>query len=181
MPPPLNPTAASLLGFLHHGSMTGWELSQTALTVIGSFWSLTRSQVYRELQRMAGDGLVEAGPPGARDARPYSLTEQGRQAFAEWAARPPAAETIRFPLLLTVAFGAHIDPAVLQRHVREHRALHAQRLAEYEAMEAAAVEAGDAADPWSMATLAFGLRYERAVMDWFQALPDLIPGRLPDH
>ncbi|HUG84682.1 MAG TPA: PadR family transcriptional regulator [Euzebya sp.] len=172
---PLNPTAASLLGFLHNGSMTGWELSQTALTVIGSFWSLTRSQVYRELQRMAGEGLVEAGTPGTRDARPYALTDQGRTAFAEWAAQPPAAENIRFPLLLTVALGAHVDPAVLQHHLADHRAIHAQRLAEYEAMDVAAAEAGDPVDPWSMATLAFGLRYERAVMDWFEALPDLLP------
>src|SRR5690606_21166455 len=79
----LNPTAASLLGFLHHGPMTGWELSQTAMTVIGAFWSLTRSQVYRELLRMADDGLVEAGEPGPRDARPFSLTPAGRQAFLD--------------------------------------------------------------------------------------------------
>lgn len=177
MPSPLNPTAASLLGFLHHGPMTGWDLSQTALTVIGAFWSLTRSQVYRELQRMAADGLVEAGPPGARDARPYALTSEGRQVFAEWAAQPPAGETIRFPLLLTVAFGTHLDPAVLQRHLADHRTMHVERLAAYEAMAAAAEEARDQADPYAVATLAFGLRYERAVLDWFDALPGLLPDR----
>jgi len=33
---PLNPTAASLLGFLHHGPMTGWDLVAAAQTVIAT-------------------------------------------------------------------------------------------------------------------------------------------------
>ena len=52
----LNPTAASLLGLLHHGPMTGWELVSSAQTTIGLFWSLTRSQVYRELSAMTAAG-----------------------------------------------------------------------------------------------------------------------------
>lgn len=176
MAAPLNPTAASLLGFLHHGPMTGWDLSQTAMTVIGGFWSLTRSQVYRELQRMAVDGLVEAGEPGTRDARPYALTDAGRAAFADWSARPPQEETIRFPLLLGVAFGGHQDPATLRAHLAAHRVIHERRLAQYEANQAAAAAVGDTADPYAAATLAFGLRYEQAVLDWFDELPDLLPG-----
>ncbi|CAN5231730.1 helix-turn-helix transcriptional regulator [soil metagenome] len=172
---PLNPTAASLLGFLHHVPMTGWDLSQTAATVIGSFWSLTRSQVYRELHRMEADGLVQAGAPGVRHARLYALTDAGRAAFADWVARPPAEETIRFPLLLSVAFGSHLPPGLLDRHLADHRAVHADRLAAYESMAAASRAAGTAADPYAEATLAFGLRYERMVLDWFDALPELLP------
>jgi DNA-binding PadR family transcriptional regulator len=44
--------------------MTGWDLVATAERVIGDFWSLTRSQVYRELSSMAEEGLVEAGGAG---------------------------------------------------------------------------------------------------------------------
>ena len=50
--PPLNPTAASLLGFLHQGPMTGWDLAQTVEATIGDFWNVTRSQVYRELRTL---------------------------------------------------------------------------------------------------------------------------------
>lgn len=83
---PLNATAASLLGFLHEGSMTGWDMVATAQQRIGSFWTLTQSQVYRELATMARSGLVEAGPPGPRERKPYSITAAGRAAFAEWIA-----------------------------------------------------------------------------------------------
>src|SRR3954468_17212789 len=101
----VNATAMSLLGFLHQGPMSGWSLAATAERQIGEFWSVTQSQVYRELLTMAEMGLIEAGDAGPRDRRPYAITEAGREAFREWLATEPAAENIRFPLLLAVLFG----------------------------------------------------------------------------
>jgi DNA-binding PadR family transcriptional regulator len=171
----LNATAASLLGFLHDGPLTGWDLVQTAQREIGDFWSLTQSQVYRELAAMAEAGLVEAGERGRRERRPYSLTEAGRAAFAEWVGREPGAETIRFPLLLTLLFGRHLPAGRLAEFLEAHRAIHAGRLADYERQHRDAVAAGavDAA-PYALATLEFGLAYERAVLDWFDRLPSVV-------
>ena len=166
---PLNATAASLLGFLHSGPQTGWDLVATAQRRIGAFWSITQSQVYRELTAMAAAQLVEAGERGARDRRPYAITEAGRAAFAGWIAQPPDEELIRFPLLLTVAIGEHIPPATLAAHVAHHRRVHEERLERYESAE-------PVADPYARATLDFGVRYERAVVAWFDALPDEIRG-----
>ncbi|WP_046562588.1 PadR family transcriptional regulator [Micromonospora sp. HK10] len=175
---PMNATAASLLGFLHDGPMTGWDLVEYAQQRIGGFWSLTQSQVYRELAAMAAAGLVRAGERGRRDRQPYEITEAGRAAFAEWAANPPAEEAIRFPLLLTVLFGRHLPPERLAEYLAAHRATHAARLAGYEAVAAALPAEADDIDPYSVATLRFGLAYERAVLDWFDALPG--PLRLAD-
>ena len=125
---PLNATAASLLGFLHDGPRTGWDLVATAQLVIGNFWSLTQSQVYRELTAMAGSGLVKAGERGHRDRRPYEITDAGRQAFAGWLDREPGPENIRFPLLLTLAFGRHLRPQRLAGFLAQHRSQHASRL-----------------------------------------------------
>jgi DNA-binding PadR family transcriptional regulator len=169
---PLNATAASLLGFLHEGPMSGYELATTAQGVIGDFWSLTQSQVYRELAWMSDAGLVAAGEREARDRRPYALTDGGRRAFAEWADRPPGPATIRHPLLLAVSFGRQIPPDRLASHLRQHQVAHAERLRTYEA-QAREIEAipAEHRDPYRLATLAFGLAYERAVQDWFAALP----------
>ena len=166
----LNPTAGSLLGFLHDGPMAGWDLVETAQLVIGDFWSLTRSQVYRELSRMADAGLVEAGERGPRDRRPYAVTDAGREAFARWVHRDPPEETIRFPLLLSVAFGRHVRPEMLRSWLQRHRTIHEERLARYHEL----TEAVD--DPYSAATLDFGVRYEQAVLDWFAALPPAVSG-----
>lgn len=168
---PLNATAASLLGFLHYGPMTGWDLAATAPAVIGDFWSLTQSQIYRELTGMADAGLVEAGEPGRRDRKPYTLTDDGRAAFAAWIDREPAPETIRFPLLLTVAFGRHLPPERLASFLAHHRDEHRRRIAQYEQQQAAAATADGDPEPFALATLDFGLTYERAVLDWFDRLP----------
>lgn len=175
----LNATAASLLGFLHWGPMSGWDLAATARHVIGDFWSLTRSQVYRELAWMAEAGLIERGQQGPRERQPYALTDAGRSAFAAWALEEPAAETIRFPLLLKVSFGRHVPADRLAEFVRRHRAIHAARLAEYQADLAQAE--GEGRDVYREATLAFGLAYERAVLAWFDALPAEITGEPRDE
>jgi DNA-binding PadR family transcriptional regulator len=176
----LNATAASLLGFLHLGPMTGWDLVVTAQALIGDFWSLTQSQVYRELATMADAGLVVAGERGRRDRRPYELTDAGRDAFAEWVRREPGPETIRFPLLLTIGFGRHLPPEELAATIGRHRAEHAGRLARYEEQRAAALRGTDGEpDPYVLATLDFGLAYERAVLGWFDRLPSQLAGDRP--
>jgi DNA-binding PadR family transcriptional regulator len=172
----LNATAASLLGFLHSGPKTGWDLVATAERDIGDFWSITQSQVYRELTAMASLGLVEEGERGARDSRPYAITDAGRKAFADWVAQPPGPEIIRFPLLLTVLFGAHIPPKTLADHLTHHRGLHAERLAGYERRLAKIAAMAHPPSQYALATLDFALRYERAVLSWFDALPEEIAG-----
>jgi DNA-binding PadR family transcriptional regulator len=172
----LNPTAASLLGFLHDGPMSGWDLVARAEERIGEFWSLTQSQVYRELARMAEDGLVEAGEPGTRARRVYEITDRGRTAFADWVSRPPGTETIRFPLLLTLAFGRHVPKERLASFLARHRIIHADRLDAYEKQREGMPPGYEEIDPYAVATLEFGISYERAVLQWF----DQLPGALTD-
>jgi DNA-binding PadR family transcriptional regulator len=160
----LNATAASLLGFLHEGPLAGWDLVATAEQRIGDFWSLTRSQVYRELAAMAEQGLVVAGRTGPRERRPYRITAAGRKAFRAWIESEPADEQIRYPLLLTLAFGRHLEPEVLAAFVRSHRERHRARLEGYRD------------DPYANAVLDFGIRYEEAVLGWFDALPPELGG-----
>ncbi len=164
----MNATAGSLLGFLHERPMSGWDLVATAQALIGDFWSITRSQVYRELAAMETAGLVVAGPAGPRDRRPYELTDAGRAAFREWLQQRPGPEQIRYPLLLTIAFGRHLPPGRLAGFVADHRQVHDHRLQQYRALRA---EAGEHLDAHAAATLDFGIRYETAVLEWFHNLP----------
>jgi DNA-binding PadR family transcriptional regulator len=173
--PRLNATSAALLGLLHDGPLTGWQLIGRAQERIGEFWSLTPSQVYRELTGMAGRGLISAGPTGPRDRKPYELTATGRDAFAAWVSAPPGPDQVRIPLLLTIAFAEHLPPARLAELVAGQREVHAERLARYREYRAALAQLDDVPVA-RLATLEFGLRHEEAVLDWFDALPGLLPG-----
>ena len=150
--------------------MAGYDLVAAARSRIGDFWSLTQSQVYRELAAMAEDGLVIAGERGRRDRRPYALTDAGRAAFKEWVNREPGLESVRFPLLLTVAFGDHVEPKRMHAFLDRHHAVHAQRLATYESERGEIASKGADAQPFSVAALDFGIAYERAVVGWFESL-----------
>lgn len=175
----VNPTAASLLGFLHWGPMSGWDVVRVAEQTIGDFWSLTPSQVYRELSSLADAGLVTAGERGSRDRRLFTISGAGRTAFDAWVGQEPAAETIRFPLLLTLLFGARVPQARRAVFLESHRARHAATLARYREQRSAAqaaLDAGQAGDAFAMATLDFGMRYETAVLEWFDALPPEVRG-----
>ena len=148
--------------------MTGWDLVAISQERIGDFWSLTQSQVYRELATMADQGLVEAGERGSRDRRPYTITAPGRSAFRDWVEQMPGDETIRFPMLLTLAFGRHLPDDRLSVMLKKHRLAHSERLRAYlKRLEEMKAEG----DPYAKATLDFGITYEKAVLDWFDRLP----------
>lgn len=155
---------------------SGWDLVRIARLVIGRFWNVTPSQVYRELAALERDGLITGGSAGARERRPFRVRAAGRAAFLEWLRQPPGEEQIRHPLLLTISFGRHLPPGELERFLDEHRVAHARRLDEYVELE----RASDGSDPYTRATLDFGIRYERAVLEWFDHLPsDLTVERAP--
>jgi DNA-binding PadR family transcriptional regulator len=164
--PSINPTAASLLGFLHSGPMTGWELDRAVAATISNFWHVTRSQVYRELRTLADLGFVTAGETGPRERRPYSITAGGRAAFAEWIARDPGPALIRMPLFLTVFFGEHLAPARLQEIVDEERRIATRQLAYYRGMlETCADEATYAAK-----IVRFAIGFEELMLGWLDSL-----------
>ena len=57
----LNATSAALLGLLHDGPKTGGQLVAAATERFGGFFSVTRSQVYRELPALTESGLLRLG------------------------------------------------------------------------------------------------------------------------
>jgi DNA-binding PadR family transcriptional regulator len=165
----LNPTQASLLGFLHAGPRSGYDLLRAIEASVGYFWNVTRSHLYRELRSLETGGLIEPGTPsGPRERRPYSITEAGRAAFAAWIAEEPGQELIRFPLMVTVFFGDHLPAGRLDEMVSARRREHAERLAEYRRIEERLVRLGDR---HRLATLRFGIEYEEAALRWFDARP----------
>src|SRR5512138_3370293 len=110
----VNATAAALLGLLHEGPMTGGQLMAAAQRRLGAYWSMTRSQVYRELPALAEAGFVKLGKPGPRSSQPYSITPAGKRAFLRWLAESPGRDTLRNPVGLRVAFGAQHTAAQLK-------------------------------------------------------------------
>jgi DNA-binding PadR family transcriptional regulator len=165
----LNATQASLLGFLHDGPATGWDLIEEVRGGLARFWNVTSSHVYRELRTLEQRGFVRAGDPGPRDRQPFRITAKGRRAFAAWIRHEPGPEQIRIPLLVTLWFAKHLDADTLAEFCEHHRAEHERRLTEYEDLAAMLSEA-DSPDLHVGAVIDFGIAYERAFVQWLAGL-----------
>ena len=159
----LNPTAASLLGFLDVAPMTGWDIDRWVQISIGNFWNVTRSQIYRELRTLTDAGYAKAGEAGTRDKVPYAITAKGRAAFKRWIAQAPPPEVIRSRLLLTIFFGHHLPAGRLREIAETERTQHQKSLERYLSLETHL--ATDPNQRFPLVTLHFGIRYEQAMLD----------------
>jgi DNA-binding PadR family transcriptional regulator len=164
----LNATAAALLGLLHDGPMTGGQLMAAAGRRLGPFWSMTRSQVYRELPALADMGYVKLGKPGPRSSQPYAITPAGKRAFARWLAEPAGREALRNPVALRVAFGNHQSEDQLRELYDQATEYHTEALAEARERSREAKKAGD---EFEAAALDFAVGYHRAALSWLKSVP----------
>ena len=126
---------AAILGFLAIEPTSGYTLKQRFDGSVGSFWTATQSQIYRELHGLEHEGLVRvAAIPGAGkpDRKVYSLTAAGNADLARWLEEPLV---LRHPMLLKLVFAADVPPEALDttlarfaRDVRRARSDYRARL-----------------------------------------------------
>jgi DNA-binding PadR family transcriptional regulator len=164
----VNATAAALLGLLHEGPMTGGQLMAAAERRFGSYWSMTRSQVYRELPALADAGYVRLGRPGPRSSQPYAITPAGKRVFARWMAAEPGREIVRNPVALRAAFGRYQSGTQLRNAYQQATDWHTAALAE--ARETAR-ELKKEGDPHAAAALEFAVGYHKAALSWLKTAP----------
>ena len=164
----INATAAALLGLLHEGPMTGGQLMGSAERRLGAYWSMTRSQVYRELPALAELGYVKLGKPGPRASQPYSITPAGKRAFARWLSEPAGGESIRNPVALRVAFGAHHSSTALKDLYAQATDSHNMAITE---IREQAKQAKSEGDNFGAAALEFAIGYHKAALAWLKTVP----------
>ncbi|CAN5196796.1 helix-turn-helix transcriptional regulator [soil metagenome] len=165
----LNSTSAALLGLLHERAMTGGELLAAAQERLGSFWTLTRSQVYRELPALASAGFVKMGQAGPRSAQPYSVTTAGKRAFTSWLSEPAGPDHSRNPVLLRLGFGPQHNKKQLTALLTDARAEHQAALAMHRETQTRLRR--DNGERFAVATAEFGVAYEKAVLKWLDTVP----------
>ncbi|MGR5064524.1 PadR family transcriptional regulator [Photobacterium sp. DNB22_13_2] len=87
-----------ILTVLSNRDATGYDITKEFSHSIGYFWKASHQQVYRELNKMAGNDQVTCQlepQEGKPDRKVYSITDLGRQALFEWFQEPARNPTIR--------------------------------------------------------------------------------------
>ncbi|MEY2570028.1 MAG: hypothetical protein QOE63_378 [Acidimicrobiaceae bacterium] len=188
--PSLTPTSYLVLGLVRSfpGS-TSYDLKAIVAGSIGYFWSFPHSQLYAEPARLVELGLLdEDREHSGRKRRRYSITDAGVEALDRWLSVPEQGTTeIRDLGLLQLFFGGAAGPDRVRALAAVQIAAHESRLAEYtEIADRAASDRGapehQAGDTHMFATLAMGLRFERAALTFWRDVEagadELAQGRL---
>jgi DNA-binding PadR family transcriptional regulator len=83
----------AVMAALLEGEASGYDLAKGFEASVANFWMATPQQLYRELERMAGEGLVSARVV-QQERRPnkrlFSLTEAGREVLRAYVSEGPA-------------------------------------------------------------------------------------------
>jgi DNA-binding PadR family transcriptional regulator len=106
----------AVLAALLDAESSGYDLAKSFDASVSNFWMATPQQLYRELDRLAEQGLIQARVV-EQERRPtkrvYSLTEAGREAIQEFTSKAPKPCVIRDELAVKVlAADAGNAPAV---------------------------------------------------------------------
>ena len=164
-PIPVNATAAAILGLLHDGPMTGGDLVAAAGDRFGGFFSVTRSQVYRELPALAEAGLLRLGKLGPRASQQYRINAAGKRAFRAWLAGPGGADALRSPLVLRLRYAGGLSANDRDKLLATSRSAYTDRL------KIAQEAVGAAADPCERAVAEFTVTHLEAMLTLLDAIP----------
>ncbi|MDH6553276.1 PadR family transcriptional regulator [Streptomyces sp. SAI-041] len=126
----------AVLAALLEGEASGYELSKAFDVSLANFWPATPQQLYRELERLAQDGLIEARVV-RQERRPnkrlFTLTEAGRRELSAFAGEPPRRPAaLRDEFLIKIQAMDGVDPGVTRSLVEERLSWARGKLARYE-------------------------------------------------
>lgn len=105
----LTTTSYAILGLLALRPWTTYELAQQMRRALGQFWPRAESKLYDEPKKLVAHGYATATTEhvGKRPRTVYTITEEGRDALAEWMPDASAGPVIEFEGLVRVFFAEH--------------------------------------------------------------------------
>jgi DNA-binding PadR family transcriptional regulator len=165
--PPLTATGRVILGMVARQPRSGYEIKQLVDKTTRHFWAASYGQIYPELRRLEGDGLIKGrpDPSGARARVVYELTPAGERAFHDWLlSEGQLAYEVRDEAMLKLFF-SDLEPEAALRTVRAMRELHERK---HEQLRL--IRAGDGEIPPGPAmTLEVGLGITSWMIEWCRA------------
>ena len=166
----------AVLAALMEGGASGYQLSKRFDVSVSNFWSAKPQQLYRELERLEQDGLVE-GRVVEQQRRPnkrvFTLTAAGRKELHAFIAQQAKPTAIRDDLLVKLQASDDRDREPIRAAVMERLAQAHGKLALYDRLRDDLLD-GDSEDTYlrdaqrvgPYLTLMGGRMYEQQYIHW---------------
>lgn len=178
----LSPTAYVILGMVSREPRSGYEIKALVDGTTRFFWAASYGQIYPELKRLSGAGLVEGvdAPRGERRRTVYAITADGEAELKAWLREPPATVEMREEGLLKIFFSGVLPPeeaVATLRAMREYRTGVAARL---RSMEPEAREKEEDDDPYPLIVLQGGIEFNEWFANWCERMEARLLGSADD-
>ncbi|KHL18574.1 DNA-binding PadR family transcriptional regulator [Mumia flava] len=179
----------AVLAALLDGESSGYDLAKSFSAGVANFWLASPQQIYRELERMADDGLIQARlveQERRPNKRMFSLTEAGHAALREHTATASRPTVVRDELMVKVYAVDDGDAGAVRDAISGRLEAARDKLARYERRrermlsgrtEAEYLAATDRVGPYL--TLLRGHAFERENVAWAEHALAVLDARLP--
>ncbi|WP_372351709.1 PadR family transcriptional regulator [Streptomyces sp. KL116D] len=177
----------AVLAALLEGESSGYDLAKIFDVSVSNFWAATPQQLYRELDRLAAEGLIDARvvPQERRpNKRMFTLSAAGRADLAAFTARQPKPTAMRDELMVKVQAVDVGDLDAVRAHVEERMAWARGKMARYERVrrhllgglgEEEFLADGERIGPYL--TLMAGISFEEEMLGWGQRVLEILDRR----
>ena len=179
----------AVLAALLEGESSGYDLAKGFDASVANFWMATPQQLYRELDRLADHGLVQARVVHQErrpNKRMFSLTEAGRAAIQQFTARAPRPSAIRDELMVKVNAVDAGDAQAVREFILERLQWATAKLQRYERFRTRLLDGRGEEEYLAQAervgpylTLLRGISFEEENIRWAERALTIIERRLP--
>lgn len=169
----LSATAYVILGMLNREPLSGYEIKAKVDNSTRFFWAASYGQIYPELKRLSGAGLVKGAdsPTGGRKRTVYEITAAGREELVAWLRQSPETFEMRDEGLLKLFFAEALPPqeaVAIVRAMRHHREAVNARLRELEP------EKDEDKSRYPLVVLRCGIEFTDWFVDWCRRVEEQI-------
>ena len=166
----LTKTSYTILGMLRLGQRTGYEIKQLVDVSTRFFWAASYGQIYPELSRLEGLGLItgERDDSDGRRRKAYALTAEGEAALRDWlASDDPLHFELRHEGVLKLFFADALDAAGRLELLRRMRAEHERVRDQLRSMEPKVTEKREEkGSEMPLFVLRWGIEYQEFIIGW---------------
>ena len=177
----------AVLAALLEGESSGYDLAKVFDASVANFWMATPQQLYRELEGLAGQGLIQARivhQERRPNKRMFSLTEAGREAIRQFTERSPKPSVIRDELMVKVQACDAGDAEAVRDFIAERREWAKAKAQRYERLRLRLLDGRSEAEYLAAAqrvgpylTLLRGISFEEENIRWAERALAIIEQR----
>lgn len=147
---------------------SGYDLLKMFELSLGNVWPATQSQLYGELGKLTGAGLIEVVEEGPRGRKEYGVTAAGRAELRHWMIDTVPKPSRRDETMLRVFFLGLIEPAEARDYLRDRAEDMGERREELARIEEAVEWGRDDLSVYGRLALEYGKRFMAMRQEWMR-------------